>query len=363
MTRSSRRSAGDSLAALFATGPSNASDAHGAGAVGPILEVAVRDWPRDHRGRRRGRGGPADDAGRPGRRKHRRARRKGRRQSCARGRCSRGSTRGPPTRPLLASRSQVAEAQANLANAKRKYERNRDLLAQKFVSQAALDQAEAEYKAAQAQVAAMTANAGQAVAAQSYTTIAAPYAGVIGATLAELGDMAQPGRPLVTIFDPHELRVAATVPQAALPRSSSTRRSPSRFRRSTRRLRDEGDRHPACRSRTHTARDPARSARRRKSAAGSVRARSDSSTGTTRTLAVPQPRCSGAARSRRSMSSIATGGRSSARSAWARPSATTRSKFSQDFRRASGSRQIRCRRAWRPPSRPCAADPPASRAR
>jgi len=117
---------------------------------------------------------------------------------------------------VAAGRSQVAEAQANLANAKRKYERNRDLVAQKFVSQAALDQAEAEYKAAQAQLAAITANAGQAVAAQSFTTIAAPYAGVIGATLAELGDMAQPGRPLITIFDPQELRVVATVPQAAL---------------------------------------------------------------------------------------------------------------------------------------------------
>jgi len=117
---------------------------------------------------------------------------------------------------VAAGRSQIAEAEANLANAKRKYERNRDLVAQKFVSQAALDQADAEYKAAQAQLAAITANAGQAIAAQSFTTITAPYAGVIGATQAELGDMAQPGRPLITIFDPRELRVVATVPQAAL---------------------------------------------------------------------------------------------------------------------------------------------------
>ena len=67
---------------------------------------------------------------------------------------------------VAASLSQVAEAEANLANAKRKHERNRDLLAQKFVSQAAVDQSEAEYKAAQAQLAAVKANAGQAVAAQ-----------------------------------------------------------------------------------------------------------------------------------------------------------------------------------------------------
>ena len=39
---------------------------------------------------------------------------------------------------VAASLSQVAEAEANLANARRKHERNRDLLAQKFVSQAAV---------------------------------------------------------------------------------------------------------------------------------------------------------------------------------------------------------------------------------
>lgn len=119
---------------------------------------------------------------------------------------------------VAASLSQVAESEANLANAKRKHDRNRDLLAQKFVSQAAVDQSEADYKASLAQLAALKAGAGQAVAAQSFTTITAPYAGVIGATHAELGDMAQPGRPLVTVFDPRELRVTATLPQAALPR-------------------------------------------------------------------------------------------------------------------------------------------------
>jgi RND family efflux transporter MFP subunit len=119
---------------------------------------------------------------------------------------------------VAASLSQVAEAEANLANARRKHERNRDLLAQKFVSQAAVDQSDAEYKAAQAQLAAVKAAAGQAVAAQTFNTINAPYAGVIGATLAEMGDMAQPGRALFTVFDPRELRVSATLPQTALPR-------------------------------------------------------------------------------------------------------------------------------------------------
>ena len=117
---------------------------------------------------------------------------------------------------VAASLSQVAEAEANLANVKRKHERNRALYAQKFVSQAAVDQSEADYKAAQAQLAAIEANAGQAATARSFTAIAAPYAGVIAATHAELGDMATPGRPLVTVFDPRELRVTATLPQATL---------------------------------------------------------------------------------------------------------------------------------------------------
>jgi RND family efflux transporter MFP subunit len=118
---------------------------------------------------------------------------------------------------VAASRSQVAEAEANLANARMRYERNRQLLAQKFVSQAAVDQSEAEYKAAQAQLASMKAGASGASAQQSFTTITAPYAGVIGATQAELGDMATPGKPIVTLFDPRELRVVATLPQAMLP--------------------------------------------------------------------------------------------------------------------------------------------------
>jgi RND family efflux transporter MFP subunit len=193
----------------------DAADPGGASAVGPLIEVAVREWPvtvaaegvveavrqttlgAQVAGRIVALDVNAGDTVRAG-------------QVLAR------IDARTAEQAVVASRSQVAEAQANLSNAKRKYERNRDLVAQKFVSQAALDQAEAEYKAAQAQLAAVTANEGQAVAAQSFTTIVAPYAGVIGATHAELGDMAQPGKPLITIFDPRELRVAATVPQAAL---------------------------------------------------------------------------------------------------------------------------------------------------
>ena len=117
---------------------------------------------------------------------------------------------------VAASRSQLAEAEANLANAKRVNERNKALAAQKFVSQAAVDQSETAYQAALAQVEAVRANAGSAAVARDWTTIVAPYAGVVGETLAELGDMATPGKPIVTVFDPREMRAVASVPQATV---------------------------------------------------------------------------------------------------------------------------------------------------
>jgi len=112
-----------------------------------------------------------------------------------------------------ASVAQVREAQAALANARAQYERSKQLLAQKFISQAALDQAEAAYKSAQARVSALLAGAGQAATERSFATIVAPYTGVVSARHVELGEMATPGKPLFTGFDPSTLRVVANVPQ------------------------------------------------------------------------------------------------------------------------------------------------------
>jgi RND family efflux transporter MFP subunit len=117
---------------------------------------------------------------------------------------------------LSGSQSQLAEAQAGLTNALRAYERNKQLFAQNFISKAGLDQAEWDYKAAQARVGALRANAGQALTARTLTTITAPYAGVVAATPIEVGDMATPGRALVTVFDPASMRIIATLPQSSL---------------------------------------------------------------------------------------------------------------------------------------------------
>jgi RND family efflux transporter MFP subunit len=115
---------------------------------------------------------------------------------------------------LAASEAQVREADAAARNARVNYERSKQLLAQKFISQAALDKAEADYKQAQARLSAMLAGAGQAATERSFATIVAPYSGVVSARLVELGEMAVPGKPLMTGFDPSTLRAVANVPQA-----------------------------------------------------------------------------------------------------------------------------------------------------
>jgi RND family efflux transporter MFP subunit len=118
------------------------------------------------------------------------------------------------TQALAASEAQVRQAEAALRNARAEFERSRQLVAQKFLSQAALDRAEAEYKAAQARVTALLAGAGQAQTERSFATIVAPYSGLVSVRHVELGEMATPGKPLMTGFDPGTLRVTATVPQA-----------------------------------------------------------------------------------------------------------------------------------------------------
>lgn len=100
-------------------------------------------------------------------------------------------------------------AEAQYANAKVSYDRTKSLVTQKFMSAAALDKAKADLDAA-------AANRAAAGAGQSYATIVAPMTGIIARRHAEMGDMATPGKPLFTIYQPGTLRVTASIPQYRL---------------------------------------------------------------------------------------------------------------------------------------------------
>lgn len=117
---------------------------------------------------------------------------------------------------LAGSHANVLQAQANLANARSNYERAKQLFAQKFISQAGLDKAQADYQVALAQAAASEAGAEQATLAHGYTSVVAPYAGTVAARLVEVGEMVVPGKPLMTGFDPKGMRVIVSIPQIKL---------------------------------------------------------------------------------------------------------------------------------------------------
>lgn len=117
-----------------------------------------------------------------------------------------------------ASNAQVQAARAALDVATREYERQKQLHQKKYISQAALERAESEFKATSAQVAAQMAQAGVARTQTGLHTVRAPYAGVVAEVPVALGDMAMPGRPLVTVYDPAALRVTAAVPQTVAQR-------------------------------------------------------------------------------------------------------------------------------------------------
>jgi RND family efflux transporter MFP subunit len=113
-----------------------------------------------------------------------------------------------------ASQAQVMAARASLDVAAKELARQKQLFQSQFISQAALDRTEAEFKATQAQVNAQVAQAGAASTQTGLHLVRAPYAGVVADVPVALGDMAMPGRPLITLYDPSQLRVSASVPQS-----------------------------------------------------------------------------------------------------------------------------------------------------
>ncbi|HJW11649.1 MAG TPA: efflux RND transporter periplasmic adaptor subunit, partial [Albitalea sp.] len=114
-----------------------------------------------------------------------------------------------------ASDAQVLAARAQLDIASKDFARQQQLFKQNYISQAALDQAESQFKATQAQVAAQLAQAGATRTQSGFFVVKAPYAGVVSDVPVSLGDMAMPGKPLLTLYDPSALRVTVAVPQSA----------------------------------------------------------------------------------------------------------------------------------------------------
>ena len=112
------------------------------------------------------------------------------------------------------SEAGVAQAEAETRNARLGAERSRDLRAQGFLSQAALDQAETQFKAAQAGLQQAQAGRNQATLVRGFASITAPFDGVVLDTHLQAGDLAAPGRAIATVYAPGALRAVVQLPSS-----------------------------------------------------------------------------------------------------------------------------------------------------
>ncbi len=119
------------------------------------------------------------------------------------------------------AKAAVAAAQAGLAVATKQLESSKKLHAAGAVSDFDLQQAQAGYDAAQAQLAA--AHAGDAAAAEAarHASVVAPFAGEVSVRTVNQGEAVNPGQSLLTVVDPAILEFQGTVPveQAATVRA------------------------------------------------------------------------------------------------------------------------------------------------
>jgi RND family efflux transporter MFP subunit len=115
-----------------------------------------------------------------------------------------------------AGAAQARAATASMEAATLELERQQQLFAQGYISQAALDRVLAQFRTARAEASAQLSNAAAARTRSDYHVVKAPYGGVIANVSVVLGDMAMPGRPLLTLYDPTALRVTAAIPQTAV---------------------------------------------------------------------------------------------------------------------------------------------------
>ncbi|MHB1668963.1 efflux RND transporter periplasmic adaptor subunit [Thiomonas sp.] len=110
------------------------------------------------------------------------------------------------------ARAGLAQAQANFANAKGDDERFGNLYKDQAIPKQQWDQIQLRYQVAQQQVAAAQAGLNTALAQMRYASVTSPIAGVVVQKMANQGDLAAPGRPVLVIEGQGKLQVQTQVP-------------------------------------------------------------------------------------------------------------------------------------------------------
>ncbi len=103
--------------------------------------------------------------------------------------------------------AKASQASATFAQAELELKRAEQLKASRSISDAQYDVTAARLRVAAAALA-------EANVMRGYTTLRAPFAGVITAKQSDVGDLALPGKPLLVLESPSSLRLEASVPEA-----------------------------------------------------------------------------------------------------------------------------------------------------
>jgi RND family efflux transporter MFP subunit len=127
------------------------------------------------------------------------------------------------------ARAALAAAAAQAKQADADLERARMLFKKQAATQESLDAAVARAKGSRAQVAQARDGLGEVQVMLGDTTLRAPFDGVVAERLADPGDMAVPGKPLIVIQDPQSLRLEANVGEYCAGRLSLGQEVPVRF--------------------------------------------------------------------------------------------------------------------------------------
>lgn len=114
---------------------------------------------------------------------------------------------------LAQAQGQLLASQGELTRAAADEKRFTALLARGSVTASEHDTAEATYRGAMGRVAQAQASVAAARAGLEYATVRSPVNGLVVERLAEPGDMAMPGGPLVRLYDADALRVELQVPE------------------------------------------------------------------------------------------------------------------------------------------------------
>ena len=118
---------------------------------------------------------------------------------------------------LAAAKAELSRAQASYVQAEAAHRRYRELHERSAATSEQLEAVTADFESAKAAVDGAKESVKVAEIVAGYAEIRAPLDGVVAERLAEPGDLALPGRPILTIQDPKNLRLEANVREYLIP--------------------------------------------------------------------------------------------------------------------------------------------------